>query len=76
MKYIYLAVWFDRHSGDSYEAFVNLEDAKSKCREWAAAYKGNYNFTEADDKMWCYFVINDEDYDESPRMTVYGVYLN
>jgi len=38
MSEIYLAVWYDRHVGDEYAAFVKLEDAIAWCKKGEAEY--------------------------------------
>jgi len=58
---IYIAICYDRHVDDEYQAFTDLEDAKAACVEFMDEYSRygkwveNADFTYTDE--WLYYLV-------------------
>jgi hypothetical protein len=44
MDKIYLAKLYDRHSDDTFTAFIKLDDAIAQCEKWAEEYGDRYEW--------------------------------
>ena len=59
---VFVAVWYDRHTDDTYAIFTKKEDAINQCKEWSKYnYYSHYDFFEEEIKGWEYYLSAGDD---------------